>query len=116
MIRLAADENFDRDILRGLRRRAPDLDVIHVQDAGLAQAKDPDVLAWAAAEGRILLTHDAATMVGFAYQRASSGLLMPGVVEVPWALSIGRAIEEILIFVRCSQEGEWEGQVVYLPL
>ncbi|MBI1915391.1 MAG: hypothetical protein HYS12_11740 [Planctomycetes bacterium] len=36
------------DILRGLYRRRPDLDVVRVQDVGLSATPDPDVLAWAA--------------------------------------------------------------------
>jgi hypothetical protein len=35
MVALAADENFNNDILRGLLRRKPDLDMVRVQDAGL---------------------------------------------------------------------------------
>jgi hypothetical protein len=31
-------------------------------------------------------------------------------------LPIGRAIEEILLLAECRLEGEWEGQVRYLPL
>jgi hypothetical protein len=31
MLRLAADENFDNDILRGLLRRRPGIDVVRVQ-------------------------------------------------------------------------------------
>jgi hypothetical protein len=41
---------------------------------------------------------------------------MPGVFEVSQELSIGVAIEEILILAECSLEGEWEGQVRFLPL
>jgi len=41
---------------------------------------------------------------------------MPGVFEVPRTLSIGRAIDDLLLIVECSIEGEWEGQVRYLPL
>ena len=36
----------------------PTLDIVRVQDVGLRTASDPDILAWAASEGRILLTHD----------------------------------------------------------
>lgn len=32
MIQLAADENLDNDILRGLQRRFPDLDIVRIQD------------------------------------------------------------------------------------
>ena len=36
MVALAADENFNHDILRGLLRRKPDLDMLRVQHASLS--------------------------------------------------------------------------------
>ena len=57
MLKLVSDENFNADILRGLFRRRPDLDIVPVQDIGLSAAPDSDILAWAAVEDRILLTH-----------------------------------------------------------
>ena len=39
---------------------------------------DPDILARAAAEGRIVLTHDRNTMTGFAATRVNAGQPMPG--------------------------------------
>ena len=53
MLRLAADENFDNDIIRGVLRRDPGVDIVRVQDVGLAGAEDPDVLEWAAREGQV---------------------------------------------------------------
>lgn len=41
MLRFAADENFNADIVRGLRRRLPELDIVRVQDVGLSGADDP---------------------------------------------------------------------------
>ena len=58
MIRFAADEDFNADIVRALRRRLPELDIIRVQDVGLSGGDDPTVLAWAASDARVLLTHD----------------------------------------------------------
>jgi hypothetical protein len=40
---------------------------------------------------------------------------MPGVIEVTSDASIGRVIEDILLIVNCSMEGELEGQIQYLP-
>ena len=57
MIRFLADEDFNNDLLRALRRRRPVVDVVRVQDVGLSGRPDPDVLAWAAEQGRVLLTH-----------------------------------------------------------
>jgi hypothetical protein len=44
MLRLLADENLNNAILRGLRLRNPDLDIVRVQDVGLSGAEDPAVL------------------------------------------------------------------------
>lgn len=57
-MRFAADENFNGKILNKLRDRLPELDMLRVQDTPLYGAPDPAVLAWAAAENRVLLTHD----------------------------------------------------------
>lgn len=116
MLRLAADENFNSGIVRGLLRRRPDLDLVRVQDAGLSGADDVTGLAWSAGEGRVLLTHDVATMTRHAYDRVRSALPMPGVFEVSRRVPVGRAIDDLVLLVECSAEGEWEGQVRYLPL
>ncbi len=116
MIRLAADENFNGIVLRGLLRRKPDLDIVRVQGAGLAGLDDSAILEWAASEGRILLTHDVSTMTRYAYERLAHGLPMPGVVEVADDFRIGRAIEELVLLAECGQEGDLDGQVGYLPL
>jgi len=44
MLALATDENFNNDIVRGLLRRKPDLNIVRVQDAGLSGADDSAVL------------------------------------------------------------------------
>lgn len=116
MLPFAADENFDNDIIRGLLRRLPELDVVRVQDVGLSGASDPVVLEWAASERRLLLTHDVTTITEFAYDRVKDSRPMPGVVEVSRLLPIKRVIEDILLLAQYSLEHEWEGQVIYLPL
>ena len=57
MLRLLVDENFNGDIVRGLLLRRPDLDLVRVQDVEYEEAEDPTILAWAAENDRILLTH-----------------------------------------------------------
>jgi hypothetical protein len=116
MLRLLADENFNGDILRGLLLRQPDLDVVRVQDVGLAGADDPDILAWAAAHNRILLTHDRATMSDHAYERVAQGEAVAGVFILNDRLPVGRAIEEILLLVECTEQAEWIGRAVHVPL
>ena len=116
MLRMLADENFNNDIVRGVRRRNRTVEILRVQDVGLSGANDPDVLAGAAENHRVLLTHDVSIITAFAYDRVRAGLLMPGVFEVSRKVSVATAIEDITLLSECSAESEWEGQVRYLPL
>jgi len=104
MIKLLADENFDNTIVRGLLRRNPKIDIVRVQDMGLSGVDDPSILAWAAKQNRVLLTHDVATITRYAYERIEQNLPMNGVVEVPMDASIGRAIEDIFLLIECTSE------------
>ena len=103
-------------IVRGLLARQPALALVRVQDMGLTQTPDPDILAWAAVEDRILLTHDRETIPGFAYDRVSAGEPMPGVIVVADDLPIGQAIAEVELLSMCSLPGELRDRVVYVPL
>lgn len=116
MLAFLADENFNADIVRGLLRRRGDFDIVTVPDVGLAAAPDPQVLEWAAAQGRVVVTHDVNTMPAFAFERVAAGLPMPGVVAVADALPIGPVIDDLLILSEASLVGEWENQVIYLPI
>jgi hypothetical protein len=102
MLRPASDENFNGEVVRGLLRHQPDLDIVRTQDAGLLGADDPTVLAWAAAEGPILLTHVRATLPEFAYERVRAGVPMPGVFMASDRWPIGQAIKKFLL--RRSQD------------
>jgi hypothetical protein len=115
MLRLIADENLNGGIVRGLSSK-PDIDLVRVQDVGLAGATDADVLSWAAEHDRIVLTHDRATMPRFAYDRVTAGRDMTGVFITDDRGSIGEAIASIDLVARCSEQPEWSGLVVYLPL
>lgn len=48
MLRLLYDENFNNDIVRGVKLQKPDIDAVRVQDVGLREADDPTILEWAA--------------------------------------------------------------------
>jgi hypothetical protein len=104
MIPLLADENFNNQIVRGILRRNPKVDIVRIQDMGMTGVDDPTVLEWAAQQRRVVLTHDVATMTNFAYERVQAGLAMPGLFEVSRRVPIGLAIEEILLIAECSKD------------
>jgi len=110
MLPLAADENFNNDIVRGLLRRNPRLDIVRVQDAGLSGARDEAVLEWAARERRVLLTHDVSALTRYAYDRVKAHLQMPGVFEVSRRVTVRTAIDDILLLAELSIPGEWKAK------
>jgi Domain of unknown function (DUF5615) len=116
MLRLLSDENFNGDIVRGLFLLQPNLDLLRVQDVGLREIDDPEILAWAAASDRIVLTHDRATMPNFAYERLLRNEQMSGLFVINDRMPIRQAIDELLLLNDCSQQSEWKGIVLYLPL
>lgn len=81
MLRLASDENFNGDIVRGLLRRDPQVDVVRIQDVELSGPNDRAVLEWAATENRVIVTQDVSTLAGQAFARVTAGQPMPGGVR-----------------------------------
>src|SRR5690349_17855967 len=108
MLRLITDEHIHGKIVQGLRAREPTLDVVRVQDVGLSGAEDPTILEWAAREGRVLVTQDVSTIPDFARQRLDAGLPMSGIFLLRRKLTIGQAIDELLMLALCSEPAEWE--------
>ena len=80
-IRLQADADFNQIIVSAILRRYPEIDFRTATAAGLAGLKDAEVLAVAGRDGRILVTHDYATMPRhfgeFIRTTASPGLIEP---------------------------------------
>jgi hypothetical protein len=116
VLKLLTDEHIDPDLIRGLLAREPGLDILRLKDAGMLGADDRDILARAASEDRILVTHDRNTIPGFAYDRVRAGERMPGVFVLDDRLSLGRAIDELLILALCSRSEEWTDQVAFVPM
>jgi hypothetical protein len=116
MMRLLLDENFNHHILRGLKLRIPNLDYVIAQETEHQGEEDPPLLEWAATENRLVITHDIKTIPKFAYERVKTGLPMPGVIAVPKDFPIGQAVEELLTIILCSEQSEYDNQVVHIPL
>ena len=116
MLRIAADENVDARVLRGLLLRLPELDVERAQDAGLSGATDRQVLAWAAVEQRVLLSHDVRTMTAFAAERMARGEPMTGLVILPQTEAIGLALDALEELITGRQADAVRGQILYLKL
>ena len=116
MLRLLIDENLEQRILRGLQLRVPGLMYAVVQETGLAEASDRNLLEWAAQNQYVLVTHDRGSMLNAAQQRMRSKQRIAGLVIVKKELHLARAIEDLVLLLECSSERDTENQVAFIPL
>jgi len=114
-VRFQADADLNEDIISGLVRREPTIDFQSASEAEMRGLLDPTVLARAAREGRILVTHDRRTM---AHHFADLIIKQnsPGVLIIGQNLPIGIAIEELLLIWTASDASEWINLIVDLPI
>lgn len=116
MLRLLIDQDLDQDILRGLFQRIPELDAITAYEAGLSEASDPQLLAWAAEHNRLIISHDRKTMPRHAVERMAEGNVVAGVIIVSRRLPMKRVLDDLEMIILCSEAVEWENVVRHLPL
>jgi hypothetical protein len=114
-IKFQADADFNQTIISALQRREPAIDFQTADEAQIRRLPDPEVLAIAAREGRILISHDHHTMpVHFATFVATQHC--PGVFLLSQDLPIRIAVEELLVIWEASEAEEWSNTIQYLPL
>lgn len=111
-----ADQNFNNDVLRGLIRVNPEIDIVRTQDLGFEEIADEDLLEFADRANRIVLTHDRKTMPRYARQRTAWGERMAGLVVVSGSISVKDAIEEILMIHVCLSPAEIENDILFVPI
>jgi hypothetical protein len=115
MLRLLIDQDIDHDIPRGLIRRIPRVDVVTAFEIGLSKATDPELLTWAAQEGRIIVTHDRTTMPIHAANLMSKGENIAGLFVVLRRLPLHQVIDDLELMITCSENDEWVNVIRYLP-
>ena len=113
--RFLADADLKRAIISGVKRREPAVDFQTAQAAALEKLDDPDVLAIAAREGRILVSHDFGTMPRH-FQDFVSRQESPGVFLISQKTAMGVAVEALLLIWMASDHAERLNQLTYLPL
>jgi predicted nuclease of predicted toxin-antitoxin system len=115
-VRYLFDQDFNGRIVRGVRRRAPNLDTVTVQEAGLSDASDPAVLEWAATQRRVVIFHDHRTMRAYAEEQLYAELPMVGLFLIRQLVPLREAIDDLVLIGETTTAEEWEGKIVFLPL
>ena len=113
-IRFQADADLRVPIIKGLKRREPTINFATAHDAGLAGLDDRAVLALAATNGRVLVSHDVSTMPE-AFSRFIHEQTSPGVILISQELSYREAIEGLLRVWLHTEAEDWENVMSFLP-
>jgi hypothetical protein len=100
-----ADNHLRKAIVRGVVRCEPQIDFNSAQAARFDGVPDPEVLAFLADAGRILVSHDFQTIPGH-FQQFTRGRRSPGVLLVRQDLPVGRAVETLLLIWEASEPDE----------
>jgi hypothetical protein len=114
-MRFQADADLNQIILLAAIRREPAIDFQTAMAAALSGVDDAKVLANAATEGRVLVTHDRRTMPRHFFEfiaRETS----PGLLVIPQSLSIASAVEDIILIWSATEAEEWINRICIFPL
>lgn len=114
--RFLADHDLNEHIIDGVQRREPALEFVRLREVGMSNRLDPDVLAYAADHGFVVVSHDVNTMIAVATARVDAGQLMHGLLMIQQSRPIGPVIESLLLIWSASEADEWLGQIRFLPL
>lgn len=113
--RLLADANLFRAIRTGVKRLEPAVDFLSAESAGLEGLPDPEVLAVAARERRILVSHDLKSMPGH-FLTFLAGQSSPGVFLIAQDVPVAVSIDSLMLIWAVSDAEEWANRLTYLPL
>jgi hypothetical protein len=113
-VRFQADADLNEDIVKGVLRREPGIDFRTATSAGLGGLSDLEVLALAAEEGRIVVSHDRRTMprtfAEFIRKRTSPGLFL-----ISQKTDLLLAIESVLLVWIASEAEDWTNRMATIP-
>jgi hypothetical protein len=112
-VRFLADANLDYQIVEGVCRRQ-----VWIFSPPTLPVFTGRMTCWfwiAAAQQGVLVTHDKRTMPTafgeFLLDRHSSGVLI-----VPAHVSVGPAVEALLLFWSLYETEDWSDRIMYLPI
>jgi predicted nuclease of predicted toxin-antitoxin system len=95
-IKFQADADLNENIFNGVLRREPRIDFRTAPSTGLRGMTDTEVLALAASEGRILVSHDRRTLPR-SFVEFIRGRTSPGLFIISQNMDLLAAIEGLLL-------------------
>lgn len=114
--RFLADNDLTDHIVRGVKQREPAIEFLHVRDLGMEKLPDPEVLAFAAVENLLVVSHDVNSMSAAAAAQVAAGEPMHGLLLVHQGNPVRSSIESLILIWAASEAEEWIDQIRFLPL
>jgi hypothetical protein len=115
MIRFLADASLHDAIVTWCLRREPAIDFLSAHAAKLEGVPDPEVLAFATRQNRILVTSDLRTMPRHFGDFLAANGQCAGVFLVKQRASLADVIDALVLIWSASDAGEWMNRVVEIP-
>ena len=113
-VRFQADADLNQKILTAVLRLEPTVDFRTSHAANLIGVPDIGVLEAAAAQGRVLVSHDKATMPD-AFARFVLTRESPGVLIVRRGFKLSDLAEDLVLIWSASESEEWVNRIIYIP-
>jgi hypothetical protein len=112
--RLLAGADLKSALVTGVVRRNSLIDFKRAEEVPLEGLNDPQVLAVAEQEGRVLVSHDVSTMPH--HLRAMvAGATSPGVILIPQRFPVADAIVLLLLVCETGEREDIENRICLLP-
>ena len=115
IIRFQADNDLNRVIVQAVLRLEPMIDFQTAQEARLDGVTDVEVLARAAMELRVLVSHDLKTMprhfAEFMQTSTSAGVLI-----APQSLAHGKIVDDLILIWMVDEAEDWVNRIRVLPV
>jgi predicted nuclease of predicted toxin-antitoxin system len=110
-----ADADLSENIVAAVLRREPLIDFLNASEGGTRGLSDPEVLALAAATGRILVSHDRNTMVRH-FDDFCQDHHSPGLITIRQRADRKRVVESLVLIWAASSADEWHNIAIFAPL
>lgn len=112
------DENVAPVYATQLRQQQRDLVIRAVgePDTPSKSTLDPEILLWCEEYGFLLVTNNRTSMPVHLADHIAQGRHVPGIFILNPDLNIGQNLDELILIAEASFEGEYQDQIVFLPL
>ena len=112
------DENVDKVYQRQFLQRNPNLIMWVVGDPGTPPrgTLDPEILCWCEEHNFLLVTNNRTSMPVHLAEHIAESRHTPGILVLSDKLTIGQTIDELTLIAEGSFDGEYQDQIVHLPV